>query len=86
MRIGSAIPKPNEINTNIAISHDCVKANPIAGPINGAVHGVATVVAKTPVKNDPLYPPLEVSSLPVPIKLVPISKTPDRLNAIKKNT
>ena len=45
-----------------------------------------TVVARTPVKNDPLYPPLEVSSLPVPIKLVPISKTPDRLNAIKKNT
>ena len=31
----------------------CVKANPSAVPRNGAVHGVARTVAKTPWKNEP---------------------------------
>ena len=53
-RIGKAMPKPSERNTSIATTQGWVRANPSAGPMNGAVQGVATMVANTPVKNEPL--------------------------------
>ena len=34
----------------------CVSAKPKALPMNGAVHGVATIAAKTPVKKEPARP------------------------------
>ena len=70
---------------NIArmIVGDCVKAKPSAVPRNGAVHGVASTVAKTPWKNEPRKSLRSlVESKP---RVMPcgseISNTPKRLSA-----
>src|SRR3989338_5494910 len=48
---GNAIPKPKNIKINIFTAAVCVSAKLKAVPIKGAVQGVATIVAKTPLKN-----------------------------------
>src|SRR6266404_588479 len=70
---------------NIArmIVGDCVKAKPSAVPKKGAVHGVASTVAKTPWKNEPASPspPLQESNPRVVLCGNEISKTPNKLSA-----
>ena len=49
---GSAIPSPKKAKINSATLLFCEIAKPSAGPMKGAVQGLATVVASTPVIND----------------------------------
>src|SRR6478672_2713949 len=69
------------------IQPDWVKAKPRAVPRNGAVHGVARTVAKTPWKNEPASPSraLQPSKLRLALCGNDISKTPNRFRA-KINT
>jgi hypothetical protein len=46
-------PKAILVNTIIDDNHGIAKAAPTATPRNGAMHGVATTVAKKPEKKDP---------------------------------
>ena len=71
---GSAIPNPRNAKTSNATYIGCEMANPNAGPINGAVHGLATVVANTPVKNDDESESDGSEDWPNDIMLVPISR------------
>ena len=71
----------------IAECQGIAKAAPTATPRKGAMHGVATIVARKPEKNEPRYPDLPESLLPTPVKDIPISKTPLKLRAkINKKT
>ena len=45
---GKAVPKPKPENNKKEIYQGCVTATPNAAPINGAVHGVATIVVNIP--------------------------------------
>ena len=49
----AASPSASAVKTAKMTDADCVSAKPIAAPISGAVHGVATTVANTPVKKLP---------------------------------
>ena len=53
IRYGMAKPIPRDANTGIVVPEGWINAYPSAAPINGAVHGEATITARTPVKNDP---------------------------------
>ena len=76
---------PAAMAMNIAriITGDCVNAKPRAVPRNGAVHGVASTVAKTPWKNEPRRSLRSVveSKLRVILCDSEISKTPKRFSA-----
>ncbi len=47
-KYGALIPAAIATNIDNMMAADCVKAKPSAVPKNGAVHGVASTVAKTP--------------------------------------
>src|ERR1700720_4120798 len=47
------MPAATATNIDKITAGDCVNANPRAVPRNGAVHGVASTVAKRPWKNEP---------------------------------
>ena len=49
-KYGEAIPKPMERNIPIIIKEDCVNETVIAVPTKGAEQGVASIVAKKPLK------------------------------------
>ena len=68
----------------IASAAGAISAKPRAAPMNGAVHGVATIVARTPVKNVPASPDRAASRPPTPPSAPPKPATPDRLNPIAK--
>ena len=53
-RYGIANPIPSDAKIGMVIAEGCISAYPRAAPINGAVHGDATMTARTPVKKDPL--------------------------------
>ena len=53
--------------------------------MKGAVQGVATTTASTPVKKAPVTPLLAVRPWPMPAKPPPISNTPARLRPTTKN-
>src|ERR1019366_10061744 len=55
---------------------ESASAAPRAGARKGAEHGVATTVASTPVKNEPVRPDFVWSSPPTDVALRPISNTP----------
>ena len=63
-----------------ATAGDCSTAKPSAGAMNGAVHGVATTVASTPVKNEPFSPLPEASRWPTPAIRPGTSNRPARLS------
>ena len=67
---------------------DWVKAKPSAVPRNGAVHGVARTVAKTPWKNEPASPSSAVQPSNPRFALCgsEISKTPNRFSAKTSTT
>src|ERR1700730_17584433 len=82
-KYGALIPAAIATNMARIMAADCVKANPSAVPKNGAVHGVARTVAKTPWKKEPALPALMVEAT---ISRVAncgseISKTPKRFRA-----
>ena len=54
---GRAMPRPSAANTASATMAGWVMAKPIAGPMNGAVQGVATRQASRPVIRAPRRPP-----------------------------
>src|SRR6266550_1618221 len=70
-------------NMRRIVQPDWVKAKPSAVPRNGAVHGVARTVAKSPWKNDPAscWPLVEESKPRVTPCGSEISKTPNKLSA-----
>jgi len=53
--------------------------------MNGAVQGVATTVASTPLKNEFAIPEDRSNAPPAPEKEVPISKTPNKFSPNVKN-
>ncbi len=53
--------------------------------MNGAVQGVATITASTPVKKAPVAPPRETRPWPTPARRPPTSNTPERLRPTTKN-
>jgi hypothetical protein len=63
-----------------------VKAAPIAAPRKGAEQGVATMVARMPEKKVPRAPCLRASLPPMPVALVPISKSPNMFRARRNIT
>src|ERR1700730_5512434 len=86
-KYGTLIPAATATNIDKMTADDCVNANPIAVPRNGAVHGVANAVAKTPWKNEPTLPWLGADSILRETncgKL--ISKTPKRFRAKIRTT
>lgn len=78
-RNGSARPRPSARNTSIASSAGAVNAYASAVPMNGAMHGLATTQASTPVKKSPSGPLRDASDWPMPPRLPPSVNTPDRL-------
>ena len=80
---GAASPKPTASNVRRMTADGCVNANPSATPRNGAVQGVASNVASTPLKNAPAAPPRDASSLAAPMArpLSVTSKTPNKFSA-----
>ena len=54
--------------------------------MKGAVQGVATTTASTPVKNAPAAPPRAARPWPTPAKRPENSKTPERLRPTTKNS
>ena len=61
-----------------------LSAKPRAAAMNGAVQGVATTTASTPVKKAPVMPLLDASPWPMPVKPPAISNTPDRFRPTTK--
>ena len=78
-RNGSARPSPSARITASASAAGWVRAKPTAVPMNGAVQGVATTAASTPVKNEPASPERRVSPWPRPCSDDPRWNTPERL-------
>src|SRR5512140_938625 len=77
-RYGSAIPNATVVKMSRIIHHGCANANPSAVPKNGAVQGVARIVANTPSQNEAAYP------FPSPVcfataALTPVTATPGSL-------
>ena len=73
------MPRPRNPKIARDSAADCVRAYPRATPMKGAVHGVATTVARTPLRKEPPSPPPESILPPSPTREVPISNTPKRL-------
>src|SRR5438132_1689730 len=72
------VESPTAITVKIANDSvvDTASAAPSAGARNGALQGVATTVASTPVKNDPAYPDFVCKLPPTAVALRPNSNTP----------
>src|ERR1700685_1955224 len=51
-RYGRGSPHPSGTKMHSPPSAECVRPAPTAAAMNGAVHGVATRVVSTPVKNE----------------------------------
>ncbi len=49
-----ARPRPRAVKIAKVMAAGWARAKPIAAPMSGAVHGVATTVARTPVKKLPV--------------------------------
>src|ERR1041385_4246384 len=80
---GAARPRPTVKKTARMIGVEDANANPSAAPRNGAVQGVARIVARTPLKNAPEAPSREASPL-APSRARPLivtSNTPKRFSA-----
>ena len=60
-RYGAANPSPSAPKTNIATTAGAARAAAIAAPMNGAVQGVATSTASSPVKKLPAMPPRDAN-------------------------
>ena len=63
-----------------------LSAAAIAPPMKGAVQGVATTTASTPVKKLPVSPPRSASPLPADARRPPTSNTPDRFRPIANSS
>ena len=57
-------------------------AKPTAAPMKGAVQGVATITASTPVKKEPPRPDRSASAPPMPANRPPISNRPAKFSPI----
>ena len=79
------MPSPRATNTDSAMAVGWVRAKPSAEPMNGAVQGLATTTASTPVKKLPLPPSCPARPLPRFIKLPPNCTKPDRDNPMAAN-
>ncbi len=85
-RYGAANPNASAVKIANVTPADCASANPIAAPINGAVHGVATTIASTPVKKLPAYPCFDASPEPALVRVNPISNIPASDSARKNSS
>src|SRR5690625_912638 len=72
------MPRPSATKTLILMVAGCVNAKPSAAPINGAVQGLATTAASTPVKKEPLSPDFCVRLCPAPIHRAQKTDPPGR--------
>ena len=54
--------------------------------MKGAVHGVATTAARTPVKKLPTAPPRAPRLCPTPTQRPPITRTPEKLKPTAKSS
>src|SRR5690625_7833622 len=79
------MPRPSATKTLILMVAGCVSAKPRAAPIKGAVQGLATTAASTPVKKEPLRPDFCVRLCPAPIHRAPKDTVPDRVRPSTKN-
>ena len=79
---GAANPTPSAIKIANASGAGAISAKPSAAPMNGAVQGVATTVANTPVAKAPNTPSRPANRLPMPTNPRPNSATPERLSPI----
>ena len=81
-RNGRASPRPSASITAIATAAVWPSAKPTAAPMKGAVQGVATMTASTPVKKEPPRPDRPASAPPIPAKRPPISNRPAKFSPI----
>ena len=58
---GKAKPKPIKRKNSTSIGEDRRNATSNAGPIKGPIQEKPIKKAKTPLKKEPIYPPLEVA-------------------------
>ncbi len=84
--IGAARPRPSAANTASAAAAGCASAQPSAVPMKGAVHGLATMTASAPVKNEARAPWPSVRRWPAPVNRPPSSQTPENDSAIANNS
>ena len=75
---GLASPKPAMAKNTMTNTEVCPNAKPIAEPKNGAEQGVASKVAKTPVKKYPTTPSFAPAPAAALLPNAGISKTPNR--------
>ena len=85
-RNGAANPSPNAPNTSSATGAGAASATANAAPINGAVQGVATSTASSPVAYEPSTPPRDASPCPAPAPANRTSNTPDRFRPTISST
>mmetsp|Transcript_23223 Transcript_23223/g.54973 ORF Transcript_23223/g.54973 Transcript_23223/m.54973 type:complete len:221 (+) Transcript_23223:2387-3049(+) len=84
-RKGRARPRPSARNTASITAAGWASAKARAAPMKGAVQGVATTAASTPVKKLPVNPLRAARPEPRPVKLPPISNSPERFNPTRKS-
>ena len=83
---GSARPSPRARKIMMPGIGGPARAAATAAPMKGAVHGVATTAAKTPVKKLPATPPRAARLCPAPAQRPPITSTPEKLSPTAKSS
>ena len=83
--IGAAIPTPSAAKIISALTGGWVRAKPSALPIKGAVQGLATTTASTPVKKLPRVPGALARPAPRFIQRFPKSTRPESERPISAN-
>ena len=82
---GNARPSATVTKTSRITAAVCVKAKPSAGARNGAVHGVASTVASTPLKNAPPAPSRPATEpAAAPTEPSDTSNNPNRFSATSR--
>ena len=83
--VGKATPRPSDKKIKRDTKNDWDKPHPIAAPINGPVHGVATITVKHPNNNELRYPVVFEPMPPSRVNEVPNSILNNKVKAIAKN-
>ena len=73
-------------NTVIPAAAGAARAPAIATPMNGAVQGVATSTASSPVAKSPAWPDRLAQPCPVPASLRPSSNAPTRFSPTRNSS
>ena len=83
---GEASPRPITPKINKPVIASACTAIPLTDATSGPMHGAPTTAANTPIPNEPSASLRCDTFVSAPTRLVPISNTPIKLSAKRKNT